>query len=170
MSTINKPGRRFWDRCLLACGVVWLAVQISPLWYPTPDSAAYLSLGRSLGQRGEIRNHGSPQAFYPLGYPLLLAPLFALDAEPFLLIALLHFALAVGLMALVYRWAATWAPEHAAWLAVATVVTVSFGNVYRRPLSEMAFMAAIMLTAAAMRWLARDFVPRDVCCRSAAWD
>jgi hypothetical protein len=41
-------------------------------------------------------------------------------------------------------------------LAVATVGNTSFGNVYRRPLSETAFMVSLFVTVAAMRRLSRS--------------
>jgi len=131
------------DRLILAAAVAWLAVQVSPLWYPAPDSGAYLSIARGLARDGVFQNHGRPQLYYSVGYPLVLAPLYLADGEPFLRIALLHFVLGVAVLALAYRWVRDIAPEHAAWVAALTVCTAAFGTVYRRPLSETAFMAAM---------------------------
>ncbi len=137
------PARRS-DRALLAIAGLWLAVQVSPLWYPTADSGAYLSIARGLARDGTLQSLGYPQVYYPLGYPLVIAPLFLAGGEPFLPISLLHFALGVAVLLLTYCWVRGIAPEHAAWVAALTVGNVSFGNVYRRPLSETAFMTAVL--------------------------
>lgn len=132
------------DRIILAIAVGWLAVQVSPMWYPAPDSGAYLSIARGLAHDGVLQNHGRPQLYYSVGYPLLLAPLYLAGGEPFLRIALLHFALGVAVLALAYRWVRGIAPEHAAWVAAVTVCSAAFGTVYRRPLSEPAFTVAML--------------------------
>jgi hypothetical protein len=132
------------DQFVLAAAVIWLAVQVSPLWYPAPDSGAYLSIARGLARDGVLLNHGRPQLYYSVGYPLLIAPLYLVGDEPFLRIAVLHFALGVAVLALTYHWVRGIAPEHAAWVAALTVCSAAFGTVYRRPLSETAFMTAML--------------------------
>lgn len=143
------------DRIVLGLTVVWLAVNVSARWYPTPDSVGYLSVARELADTGRLRNLDSPHIYYPIGYPLIVTPAFMADDEPFLFISLLHFALGVALVWLVYRWAREFFPEHAAWIAFVTVANASFGNVYRRPLGETAFMAAWMLAGLSFNRLLR---------------
>ncbi len=58
----------------IAVGVVlWFALSISPTWLPTPDSAVYLMLGRSLAEGHGYALDNQPHAYLPPGYPLLLA-------------------------------------------------------------------------------------------------
>lgn len=132
------------DRWILILAVIWLAVQISPLWYPTPDSAAYISIARGIAERHVLENHGRAQLYYSIGYPLLLSPLFVIDREPFLLISIMQFGLGLGVIALSYRWVKSIAAPHAAWIAAFTVCTTSFGSIHRRPLTESAFTAALL--------------------------
>jgi hypothetical protein len=141
---------------LLAVAVAWLAVNVSPRWYPTPDSAGYLSVARELADTGRLRNLDSPHIYYPVGYPVLLAPAFLVADEPFLLISVMHFALALALLMLVYRWVREFFPEHAAWVTLLTVANTSFGHIYRRTLGETAFMVAWMLAGAGFHRLLRD--------------
>ena len=128
------------DRSLIAIAVLWLAVNITSLWYPTPDGCGYLSIAHSLAESGKLKNLGSTHVYYPLGYPVFLSPLFLLDQEPFLLISFTHFLLALGILRLVYVWVNRIAPGHAAWVCLLTVGTASFGNLYRRTLGETLFM------------------------------
>jgi hypothetical protein len=149
------------DRLILAAAAVWLAIQISPLWYPAPDSGAYLSIARGIAHETSLANFGRPQLYYSIGYPLLIAPLYIMEGDPFLRIALLHFVLGLAILAMVYRWARDVVPEHAAWVAALAVGTAAFSNNYRRPLSETAFMTALLaavlvlnrVTSSRRRWL-----------------
>jgi hypothetical protein len=143
------------DRLILATAILWLAVQVSPLWYPSPDSGAYLSIARGLARDAVLQNHGRSQLYYSVGYPLAIAPLYLAEGEPFLRIALLHFALGVAVLMLTYRWVQGIAPEHAAWVAALTVCTAAFGTVYRRPLSETAFTAVLLAGVLMLNRLAR---------------
>src|SRR5580700_2054870 len=60
----------------IAVGIVlWFALSISPTWRPTPDSALYLMLGRSLAEGHGYALDNQPHAYLPPGYPLLLAAL-----------------------------------------------------------------------------------------------
>jgi hypothetical protein len=147
------------DRLTLAAAAVWLAVQVSPMWYPSPDSGAYLSIARGLAHDSNLANFGRPQLYYSVGYPLLIAPLYLADGEPFLRIAILHLALGLAILALAYRWARDVVPEHAAWVAALAVGTAAFGNVYRRPLSETAFMAALLAGVVVLNRVAKSERP-----------
>jgi hypothetical protein len=62
-------------RYVAAIIVLWFAAAVSPSWLPTPDSALYLMLGRSLAQGHGYALDGQPHAYVPPGYPLFLAAL-----------------------------------------------------------------------------------------------
>jgi hypothetical protein len=121
-----------------------LAVQVGPWWYSSIDSASYLSMARSLARGTGLTNLGSPLLWYSPGYPALISPLFWLGDRPYLAIALVQWVLSVGLMAGVYRWVRQVAPEAAAWVASLTVVNHGLWIHFRRPLSEIAFMCALV--------------------------
>jgi hypothetical protein len=55
--------------------VAWFALAISPAWLPTPDSALYLMLGRSVAQGHGYALDGHPHAYVPPGFPYMLAAL-----------------------------------------------------------------------------------------------
>jgi hypothetical protein len=58
----------------VAAGIVlWFALSVSPTWLPTPDSALYLMLGRSLAAGQGYTLDNQPHAYVPPGFPLLLA-------------------------------------------------------------------------------------------------
>ena len=100
----------------------------------------------------------SPVLWFPPGYPLLLSPLFCLRYLPLLEISVVHWLLAVGLLWGIYRWARSLAPEGAVWIAALSVGTCAVWILYRRPMSEMAFMAAMAWLLVSLQALAR---PRD---------
>ncbi len=130
-----------------------LAIQISPWWYPTPDAAAYLSISRALATTHRLRNLGGVHLAYPPGYPLLVSPAFLVSGRPFLTLSVMHWLMALILMAGVYRWTVKLAPDAALLLTGLTMVNVTLWIYFRRTLSELAFMtvmiwAAIVLDAA----------------------
>jgi hypothetical protein len=132
-------------RALLACWAALAAVQIiTPLWYATPDACGYLSLARSLAG-GEAPTYlGSRNPVFGIGYPAVIAPAFLLSATPFLLVTAINAALATVYLAGVV----VWARRHAA-AAAWPIALIAVGNVivlalYRRALSEAAFMAALV--------------------------
>jgi hypothetical protein len=55
--------------------VAWFVLGVSSIWLPTPDSALYLMLGRSLAHGHGYALDGQPHAYVPPGYPLFLAAL-----------------------------------------------------------------------------------------------
>ena len=136
-------------RLLLSLCAVLLAAQISSLWYATPDTVVYLSMARSLARTGHLTRLGSEQLGLPPGYPWLISPALAVVDRPFLLLSILHWGLAVILMLGLYRWVRGWCPHAAAPLTALVVVNVSLWIHYRRPLSEVAFMTALLWTALA---------------------
>lgn len=66
-----KKARRY----AIAVIVAWFAIAISPAWLPTPDSALYLMLGRSLAQGHGYALDGHPHTYVPPGFPYFLAGL-----------------------------------------------------------------------------------------------
>ena len=63
------------------------ALQVSPLWYTTPDSVRYLSIARHIAAGSGIADLDNAAPCFPPGYPLLIAPAFLASARPFLAIA-----------------------------------------------------------------------------------
>ena len=123
---------------------ILLAVQISPWWLPTPDSAAYLSIARSIATDHALRMFGYRHSAYPPGYPLLISPAFWLGPEPFLAISMLQFLIALILMWGLYRWLAEQTAEGALFLTLLVMVNVTLWTYYHRPLSELAFVTTAL--------------------------
>ena len=138
--------------CLVVLAAL-LALQISPWWFPTPDSAAYLSMARSLATTGTMRRFGSPHLFFSPGYPTLISPLFLLGPRPLLALAIGQWAVAVVLMLGVYRWARRSAPGVAVLLTAFVMLNTSLWLYLRRPVSEIAFMTALVWGAAVVNGL-----------------
>jgi hypothetical protein len=152
-------------KTVLAVCAVLLAVQVSPWWYSSIDSASYLSMARSLARGTGPTNLGSRLLWYSPGYPALISPFFLICDRPFVAIAILHWGLAVGLLLGVYRWSRQVIPEAAVWIASLTVVNHGFWIHFRRPLSEMAFMCLFVwvinaLATAGKVPQARQFIGR----------
>ena len=132
-----------WAWGLLACWAVLAGAQvITPLWYPTPDACAYLSIARSLASGAPPTLLGSRNLVFGIGYPLVIAPAFLVGAAPFLAVTAINAGLATAYLAGVVVWARRHEPA-AAW----PVALIAVGNVVvlamlRRALSEAAFMAA----------------------------
>jgi hypothetical protein len=143
MDGSRKVGRQsLW---LLACWAVLAGVQIiTPLWYPTPDACGYLSIARSLASGAPPTNLGSRNLVFGIGYPVVIAPAFLLSASPFLLVTAINAGLATAYLAGVVVWARR-REAAAAWpvalIAVGNVVVLAM---FRRALSEAAFMAALI--------------------------
>ena len=128
----------------LAACVALLALQISPWWYPTPDTVVYLSTARSIAVHHTLGTLGNAQIVFPPGYPLLISPAFLLGDRPFLILAVMHWCMAVVLMLGVYRWARRCCPDGALLLTGLVMVNVSVWIHYRRALSELAFMTVLI--------------------------
>ncbi len=79
--------------------LLWFALAVSPSWLPTPDSALYLMLGRSLAQGQGYTLFGQPHAYVPPGYPFFVA---ALDRAG--LGSMLCLNIAMGLVGLLSVW------------------------------------------------------------------
>jgi hypothetical protein len=134
-------------KLLLLLVAACCASQIGPWFYATPDATSYLSIARSLWQPGGPTNLGRPQLYYSIGYPLVIAPTFLIDARPFLWISILHWLLTLVLLAGVYRWAQPFGRTAALSAALLAVLHALYGVFARRPLTEPLFMATMVWTA-----------------------
>ncbi len=129
---------------LLGWAVLALVQIISPLWYPTPDACCYLSIARSLISGSPPTNLGSRNLIFGIGYPLVISPAFLLDSTPFLFISAINAALAMLYVAGVLVWA-----RRRAAVAAWPIALIAVGNaivlaMFRRALSEAAFMAVLI--------------------------
>jgi hypothetical protein len=153
----NGPAIEDWLAAQSARPLPWLvtfaillAVQISPWWYPTPDATTYLSMARGIALTHRLSNLGGIHLGYPPGYPLLISPAFLISSRPFVVLSIIHWMMAVIFMAGVYRWIRPLAPAAAVLLTGLVMVNVALWIYYRRTLSEMAFMAAMIWTVLAL--------------------
>lgn len=151
---------------LAACAAL-LAVQVGPWWYSSIDSTSYLSMARSLAQGAGPLNLGSRLWWYSPGYPALISPLFHLAERPFIWISAFQWLLAVGLMLGVFFWARRAAPGAAIWIASLTVVNHGLWVHYRRPLSEIAFMCALVWAVVLLDGLCKEASNRAFAARLA---
>ncbi len=134
----------------LSIYALFLLIQISSWWYPTPDSVAYLSIARSLSSGHGLLNLGYRHIAYPPGYPLLISVAFFQPSLPFLTISIMNFIMAVLFMIGLYRWTSRLAAEAAPLLTGLTMVNVTFWIYYRRTLTELAFMTIMIWTVNAL--------------------
>jgi hypothetical protein len=131
-------------RWVMAGLFLLFALQISPVWYPTPDAAGYLSIARNLGQRHTLANCGNRQLYYSPGYPLLISPCFLAGDAPFLLLSFVQWLFVGVFLWGVYHWASRVVPHGALLITILCGVNTSLWELYRRTLSEVAFMAVLM--------------------------
>jgi hypothetical protein len=134
-----------------------LAMQIGPGWLPGPDEASYLSIAKSISAgRGFTKFSGERYLYYPIGYPLLIAPAFALQAvRPFVAIGFIQWALAVLFMLGLYLWSRKYFGNHALLLTALVMTNVGFWYYYRRTMPEIGLMA-VMIWAANLLTLAAE--------------
>jgi hypothetical protein len=141
----------------LVGGWLVLAAQIiSPLWYPTYDASRYVSIARSVAKGEYVTSLGSPHLNYGVGYPLLISPVFLVATNPFYLVSGLNAVFAALYLAGAYFWARRYAPEGAVLLALLSVANVIVLSIFRRPLSETAFMAVMVWAVNALSAIPRS--------------
>ena len=143
----------------LALIVLALAVQTKPWFELTSDAAAYVSIAGNFAQ-GKVERLGDPHLYYAPGYPALLSPVFRLAGDSALGFSLFHLLLAVGLVGLLVRWftlnlrdsdeSAVRLPPIAVLLTALVVLNIGFLDLYRKPLSELAFMVWLVAGALAL--------------------
>ena len=155
-----------WPGPWLVAFAALLALQISPWWYPTPDTVVYLSTARSIAVHHALGTLGNAQIVFPPGYPLLISPAFLLGDRPFLILAIMHWCMAVVLMLGVYRWARRCCPDGALLLTGLVMVNVSVWIHYRRALSELAFMTVLIWTVQSLDAVRESKSPRAALSRA----
>jgi len=126
-------------RIAFGVGAALMAMQISSLWYATPDAAVYLSIARSIAHGGPITALGNPHLALPIGYPLIIAPAFLVSDFPFIYISFLQWLMTLIFMAGVFRWATQFGQTAALLITALVMVNVSLWIYYHRTLSELAF-------------------------------
>ena len=139
--SMNQRTQILW---LSAWGLLVALQLISPLWYPTPDGCSYLSIARSLAANGQPTNLGSDNLYYSIGYPILIAPVFLVAGSPFLLLSVIHAVLTGVYLAGTYMWVRRHVAEAALPIALLAVGNVIVLLIFRRVLSEVAFMAVMV--------------------------
>jgi hypothetical protein len=121
---------------------------VSPRPTLSPDAVDYLSMARSLARDGTLRRLGDEHVRLAPAYPFVIAPLFWLADEPFLLLSVLNGVLLAGFGAAAYVWARRVAPDAAPYAALFAVVNVVVIASFRRPLSETVFCGLLFAAAA----------------------
>jgi hypothetical protein len=91
-----------------------------------------------------LKNRGSSQLYLAPGYSLLASPAFLSGNRPFLLLSAINWVLAVVFLLGVYRWARRHIPTGALYITALSVVNIGAWTIYRRTLSEPAFMAGLV--------------------------
>lgn len=135
---------RRWLPWLALWALLVLVQIVTPLWYATPDTCTYLSLARSFATTGHFTNQGGQNLIFPVGYPLLISPAYRLGTQPFLAITTIHAVLTTVYLAGVYVWVRRYAAEAALPIALLAVGNVVVLALFRRPLSEVAFMTVLI--------------------------
>jgi hypothetical protein len=103
-----------------------------------------MSSARSLVVEGRMETFDSPSLKILPGYPLLIAPTFAMSSRPFLYISIVHWFLAMLTAWGIYVWARRTCPEAAVLITLMSVLNATFMYYYRRPLKEVAFLCALV--------------------------
>lgn len=137
---------------LLGC-VALFALQASPEWQSTPDTVRYLSIARHIASRAGIADFDNAAPCYPPVYPLLISGGFLFSERPFLAISLVHLALVATLAWATWAWSRRSLGAGAVPVTLLVLVNASLWHHFRRPLSELAFMALAMLAVTGLQAL-----------------
>ncbi|MBA3272648.1 MAG: hypothetical protein H0T11_02090, partial [Chthoniobacterales bacterium] len=116
---LNRIDRR--TAAILVGYALLLATQINPWWNATRDGLNYLSIARNIAD-GRLARLGEPHLHYAPGYSVIISPAFLFGERPFLLVSIIHWLLAVGIMLGVFHWSRRVAPTAAALLITGLVV------------------------------------------------
>jgi len=121
-----------------------LALQISPYWYPKPDSCLYISAAKNFAAGEGLQGLGTGSVMPPPAYPIMLSPAFLFGDRPILALAILQWVFMVFCLLGVYVWANRQLPQYALWITALTVFNLAVGIHYRRTLKEIATMAVLI--------------------------
>jgi 4-amino-4-deoxy-L-arabinose transferase-like glycosyltransferase len=128
-------------RWIIAGLVLLSLVQFHPWCRSSRDGVGFLSIARSMFQPGGPTNRGSGVLHLPIGYPVLMSPLFAFSDTPFLAIAIQRWFITAAALVGIYIWLRKLTPHAAAVLLTALVgCNIMFWDNYRSQLSELPFM------------------------------
>lgn len=132
--------------CLAALTILYLA-GVHALWWPTPDSALYRGLGRSIAQGEGYVFNGRPNDIASPGWPCALAGAQVLFEQEDLLVNLLHAAVGMACVVLIWR-AVTRLSNSATGLLVAIMTALSyrFFQSGHEVLTDMPFAAGFWAT------------------------
>lgn len=130
-----------------------LAIQISPWWYPSGDSCIYMSLARNIAEGDGFEFLGVRGVGLPPGYSLMIAPAYLTGARPILALSILSWCFAVVAMLGVFVWARRLSPRWAVLITSVTMLNAGLWFQYRRTLKEVAFLAVLIWSVNACRWL-----------------
>jgi hypothetical protein len=145
---LSAANKRWWLWLVLIA--LLLAVQVKWWWEPGDDASSYLSIAQNMAQ-GRLERMGSAHLRWAPGYPLLIAPAFWLSDRPFLVISVIHWALAMALAGGLLLWFRRVAAPAAGLLTMLVMVNVSLWELYRLTLSELAFMAWLVWSVHALQ-------------------
>ena len=138
---------------LLALGavaVIYLA-GVTSSWWPTPDSAMYLALGRSMAQGEGFRSNGEFGPLIQPGFPWILATLYSLFGSGFWAPNLFEALCGIASVCLIYLTLARLGGKTLALLAaVMTGLSHSFYLNSHEVLTDMPGVAAFWAMAYAM--------------------
>jgi hypothetical protein len=141
----ERPASRRWRTFAIALWCVLVAAQvISPRWYPSPDVCCYLSIARSMATSTHVTRLGSPNLFVGVGYPALISPAFLVAREPFFVLSLIHAGWAVIFAVGIFRWVRRYDPGAALPVAMLTLGNAMILMIFRRALSDVAFMGVMI--------------------------
>jgi 4-amino-4-deoxy-L-arabinose transferase-like glycosyltransferase len=145
-SRASRPLRRTLLWASLIVVLVYL-LGVTDQWWPTPDSALYLGLGRSLAAGDGYRFNGQPHNHVAPGLPLLLAGIERLVGPRFWAFNLAMCVVGLGAAVVIYRVLTGAArPDLAALLALATAASYSFYAEAHRILTDMPFVLLFWTT------------------------
>jgi hypothetical protein len=149
--TAPTPSRRTTWLVLAAVAGIYL-LGTGGQWWPTKDSAMYLTLGRNLAAgRGYVAN-GQACNYYSPGLPWLIAPFYLVASEPIWLLNLAMSLAGVATLALVWASMRRWTdPTTALIVTVVTAVSYRFYLSAHAILSDQPF--ALLFWLAIYAWL-----------------
>lgn len=130
-----------------------LLVPVMWWWDPADDPCAYLSIAKHLSE-GRLACLGMPHLHYAPGYPAIIAPAFLTGERPFLLISLIHAALATLFAWGLWRWLRRFPGVPVPLLAAAVLLNAALWKVWRATISEVAFLPLLVWSALALERLA----------------